>query len=125
MLLLGFKTTIVKYERNKRGNGKSKYTLSKMWAFDGILSFSVRQIRTITICRISISFFSFIYLIYVVLCRLITNNVEPGWRIIITLIYFFSVVQILCISIIGEYIVKIYSETKGRTRYIIDKETIN
>ena len=121
--LIGFKTAKVSYVRNERVAGSSKYPLKKMinFAMEGILSFSVKPIRIITSFGTLISGFSFIYLIYVMISHLVNNNTEPGWTTIIALICLFGGVQILCIGIIGEYIGKIYNETKRRPRYIIDK----
>lgn len=123
--LLGFKTSTVLYIRNERVAGKSKYSLRKMlnFALEGILSFSVKPLRLITTTGFGISCLSFIYLIYVIIRHLIVNLEQPGWTTIIALICFFGGFQILCIGIIGEYIGKIYSETKQRPRFIIEKKT--
>lgn len=120
--LIGFNTSIVYYERQERFAGKSKYPLKKMinFAIEGILSFSVKPLRIITLFGLLISFISFVFLIYVVIGHFITGNVE-GWTTIVTLVCFFGGFQIFCIGIIGEYIGKIYSETKQRPRYTIEE----
>lgn len=120
--LIGFKNSIVAYERKERFAGESKYPLKKMlnFAIEGILSFSVRPLRIITIAGLGISFVSFVFLIYVVIGHFISGNVV-GWTTIVALISFFGGFQILCIGIIGEYIGKIYSETKQRPRYTIEE----
>ncbi len=119
--LIGFKSTIVKYERNERFAGESKYPLKKMlnFALDGILSFSVKPIRLIISIGFIISILSFIFLLYVVIGHFVSNNVE-GWTTIVALISFFGSFQILCIGVIGEYIGRIYNETKQRPKYIIE-----
>ena len=120
---LGFKTDIVKYERAERFAGESKYPLKKMLKFatDGILSFSEKPLKYISIIGFLISFISFIFMIYVVVGYFIGNSVQ-GWTTIIALICLFGGFQILCIGIVGEYIAKIYSETKHRPRYIIETD---
>ena len=120
--LIGFKSDVVYYERAERFAGKSKYPLKKMlnFAWDGITSFSIKPLRMITFIGSLISILSFIFLIYVIVGHFVNGNVE-GWTTIVALVSFFGGFQILCIGIIGEYIGKIYNETKGRPRYIIEK----
>ena len=120
---LGFKTDIVKYERAERFAGESKYPLKKMLKFatDGILSFSEKPLRYISLFGFIVSFISFIFLIYVIVGYFIGSSVQ-GWTTIIALICLFGGFQILCIGIVGEYIAKIYSETKHRPRYIIETD---
>ena len=124
--LIGFKTSTVEYERNERFAGESKYPLKKMlnFAMDGILSFSIKPIRIITTAGFIVSFFSFLLLIYVIIGHFTSNNVT-GWTTIVALICFFGGFQILCIGIVGEYIGKIYNETKQRPRYIIKDVILN
>ncbi len=124
--LIGFKSSIVTYERHERFAGVSKYPLKKMinFAIEGILSFSVKPLRIITLSGFFISLISFLFLLYVVIGHFITGNVA-GWTTIVTLICFFGGFQIFCIGVIGEYIGKIYSETKQRPRYIIEEVLTN
>ena len=119
--LLGFKTAKVEYDRKERFAGESKYPLKKMIniALDGILSFSIKPIRIITSAGFIVSFLSFLFLIYVIIGHFVSDNVT-GWTTIVALICFFGSFQVLCIGIIGEYIGKIYNETKHRPRYIIE-----
>ena len=121
--LIGFKTATVEYVRNERVAGKSKYPLKKMinFALEGILSFSVKPIRIITLLGCMVSLISVVFLLYVIISSLLKNDTAQGWTTIITLICMFGGFQILCIGIIGEYIGKIYSETKSRPRYIIQE----
>jgi len=120
--LIGFKTSCVYYERLERFAGESKYPLKKMLSFaiEGVLSFSVKPIRIITISGLIISILSFLMLIYSIIGHFISGNVA-GWTTIIVLICFFGGFQILCIGVIGEYIGKIYQESKQRPRYVIEK----
>ncbi|MDO4526527.1 MAG: glycosyltransferase family 2 protein [Candidatus Saccharibacteria bacterium] len=122
--LIGFKTSTVNYERKERFAGESKYPLKKMlgFALEGILSFSVTPLRVITVLGTIISVASFIFLIYVIIGHFTNNGNVAGWTTIIALVSFFGGFQILCIGLIGEYIGKIYSETKQRPRYSIEEE---
>jgi len=119
---LGFKTSSVYYQRLERMAGVSKYNLKKMLglAIDGITSFSVKPIRLIINIGFILSFLSFIYLIYVVVGYFLDFDYVTGWASTIACICFFGSFQILCIGIIGEYISKIYIETKQRPKYFID-----
>ena len=122
---IGYKTSIVYYERNERVAGKSKYPLKKMlkFAMDGITSFSVKPLKIITGIGFIMSFLSFIVLIYSIVVKLIGNAV-PGWTFIICSVWLVAGIQMLSLGVIGEYIGKIYGETKSRPRYIIEKELI-
>lgn len=119
--LIGYKSTIVQYDRNERFAGESKYPLSKMIAFaiDGITSCSIKPIRIISSMGLLFSLLSLVYLIYVIVSTLLNHQSVEGWATIIVLISLFGSLQIFCIGIIGEYIGKIYNEVKHRPRYII------
>ena len=121
--LIGFKTAKVLYERNERFAGESKYPLKKMlnFAIEGILSFSVKPIRIITVTGFVFSFLSFIYLLYCLIGYLTGGAAVAGWTTIVMLVCLFGSFQIFCIGIIGEYIGKIYLETKERPRFIIEE----
>ena len=121
--MLGFKSSKVYYSRLERKAGKSKYNLKKMMglAIDGITSFSVKPIRIIINIGFILSLISFIYLIYVIIGRISGATFVSGWASTIAFICFFGSFQILCIGIIGEYISKIYIETKHRPKYNIDE----
>lgn len=120
---LGFKTSQVYYKRLERKAGFSKYNLKKMFglAFDGITSFSIKPIRLIIGIGIVLSFLSVLYLIYVVVGYFTGTDYVSGWASTIAFICFFGSFQILCIGVIGEYISKIYLETKRRPKYIIEE----
>lgn len=122
--LVGFKSTCVYYERKERQAGKSHYPLKKMFALaiDGITSLSIKPIRLITILGILISVLSFLLIIYV-LISYFTGNVVPGWSSILVAVCLLGGVQLISIGVIGEYIGKIYLESKRRPRYIISDRT--
>lgn len=120
--LIGFKTALVYYEREKRYAGKSKYSTRKLisLAIDGITSFSIKPIRLITNLGIFIFFVSIIMLIYFVILHF-SGQALPGWPTLVVSIWGIGGLQLLSIGVIGEYIGKIYMETKARPRYIIEK----
>ncbi len=122
--LVGFKSTSVEYARNERLAGKSHYPISKMLslAFDGITSLSVKPIRLITGFGIFVAAVSFIIVIWAVISALCGNTIA-GWASMTSIIGFMSGVQLISIGVIGEYIGKIYLETKQRPRYIISERT--
>lgn len=119
--LIGFKTSVVEYDRGERFAGKSKYPLRKMvyFAIDGITSTSVRPIRMITVFGLITVIFSIIYAIDVLIGYL-SGGTVPGWATSVLLTVFFGGAQIMCTGIIGEYVGKIYLETKERPRYIVE-----
>ena len=122
--LVGFKSTSVYYERAERLAGESHYPLKKMLAlaFDGITSLSVKPIRLITGFGVLVSCISFIGVIWAVVAALLGHTVA-GWASTISIVCFMGGIQLLCLGVIGEYIGKIYMETKARPRFIISETT--
>ena len=120
--LIGYKSDIVLYERNERFAGESKYPLKKMlsFAFEGITSFSVKPIRLILIVGILMFISSLAALLYFLIIWMAGKTVE-GWTTVVASIWMLGGIQLLCLGVIGEYIGKIYIETKQRPKYIIDK----
>lgn len=120
--LIGYKTTTVEYERNERFAGESKYPLKKMlnFAFDGITSFSVKPIRMITMLGFLIFLVSIIMLLYT-LIRYTTGATVIGWSSVMISVWALGGLQLLGIGVIGEYIGKVYLETKNRPRYIVEE----
>lgn len=124
--LVGFKSTSVYYERHERIAGESHYPLKKMLAlaFDGITSLSVKPIRMITGLGLIVTIISFLLIIWAIVGK-IQGSTVSGWSSTISIICFLGGVQLLSLGIIGEYIGKIYLETKARPRYIISERTEN
>ena len=122
--LVGFKSTVVTYERHERIAGESHYPLSKMLglAFDGITSLSVKPIRFITGFGVLVAGVSFLGVVWAIIEALLGATVS-GWASTTCIICFVSGVQLICLGVIGEYIGKIYMETKRRPRYIISDRT--
>ena len=120
--LIGYKSDVVLYERNERFAGESKYPLKKMlsFAFEGITSFSVKPIKLILDIGIIMFTTSLLFLIYFIALWCLGKTVE-GWATIVVSIWMLGGVQLLCLGVIGEYIGKIYIETKKRPKFILDK----
>ena len=122
--LVGFKSTSVYYERAERIAGESHYPLKKMLAlaFDGITSLSVKPIRLITSFGLLVASLSFIGILWAVIGALV-GETTPGWASVTCIVCFIGGIQMLFLGVIGEYIGKIYLETKHRPRYIISERT--
>lgn len=122
--MLGFRSEIVYYKRNKRIAGKSKYSLSKMisFALNGITSFSSKPIRYITLAGFLIFIISIIMIIYFI-CQWYGGNTVSGWPSVICSVWAIGGLLMLSVGIIGEYIGKIYTETKHRPRFIVESST--
>lgn len=121
--LVGFKSTSVYYQRHERLAGESHYPLKKMLAlaFDGITSLSIKPIRIITMLGIIVSVFSFLMVVYIFV-QVFQGSTIVGWASTCVLISFFGGIQLVCIGVIGEYIGKIYLETKKRPRFVIESK---
>lgn len=122
--LVGFKSTSVEYKRAERIAGKSKYPLRKMLALagDGITSLSIKPLRLIMSFGVIVALLSFVGVIWAIVSAL-AGRAVAGWASMTCIICFVSGVQLICMGIIGEYIGKIYMETKNRPRYIISERT--
>jgi glycosyltransferase involved in cell wall biosynthesis len=119
--MIGFKSDIVTYERAARQAGESKYPLKKMVAFaiEGITSLSVKPIRFITTLGIGIFVVSIVMLIYFLIVHA-TKDTVAGWTTTVISVWALGGLQLLAIGVIGEYIGKIYLETKSRPKFIIE-----
>lgn len=122
--LVGYRFSSVYYERAERMAGESHYPLKKMlsFAFDGITSLSIKPIRIITTLGFLISVFSILGMLWVIATKLFGITVS-GWTSMLCAIFFMGGVQLLCLGVIGEYIGKIYNETKRRPRFIISESS--
>jgi len=121
---VGFNTAVVEYEQAPRAAGKTSYNGWKLWDFalDGITSFSTLPLRIWMYIGFLISFLSFLYGSAIVINTLILGVDTPGYASMITIILFLGGIQLIGIGILGEYIGRIYKETKRRPLYIIEKE---
>ena len=122
--LVGFRSTCVYYERSERLAGKSHYPLSKMLglAIDGITSLSIKPIRFITGMGIFVVLLSFIGVIWSVVEYFLHHSIT-GWASTVSIICFIGGIQLISLGVIGEYIGKMYMETKARPRFIISERT--
>jgi glycosyltransferase involved in cell wall biosynthesis len=120
---IGFPSATVTYDRHARSAGESKYSLRKMLslAANGITSFSVVPLRMIAALGILIFVCSLMLSIWVAWVRIVSPDVVPGWASSVLPMYFLGGVQLLSIGILGEYVAKIYMETKRRPRFVIEK----
>jgi glycosyltransferase involved in cell wall biosynthesis len=120
---LGFRSASVYYNRQVRFAGKTKYSLSKMLslALTGVTSFTEIPLKVITVLGMLVSLFSFGLAIWAFAIKLILKVAIPGWASIVIPIYFLGGIQLLCLGVIGQYLAKIYAETKARPRYIVDR----
>ena len=120
--LLGFKSQNLYYKRNARVAGQSKYPFFKMLSFaiDGITSFSVKPLRILTLIGATIALFSFCVGVWALITKAMGEAVS-GWTSMVVSMYFLGGIQLLGLGIIGEYIGKIYRETKRRPLYFIEE----
>ncbi|MDY6086180.1 MAG: glycosyltransferase family 2 protein [Peptoniphilaceae bacterium] len=122
--LVGFSSTSVSYDRHERLAGESHYPLKKMLAlaFNGITSLSIKPIRIITSLGLFISALSFLLIVWVFISYF-TGNSVPGWSSSVLATALLGGIQLLSLGVIGEYVGKIYLETKQRPRFIISERT--
>jgi len=122
--LLGFRSCSVYYTRGERFAGETKYPLKKMilLALDGIASFSVMPLRLITIVGFVLFLVSLLAIAWITIEKLFFDGIVQGWASTMISIYFIGGIQIMSLGIIGEYVGRNFQQSKGRPRYIIDKE---
>lgn len=121
---LGFNSALVYYDRRKRFAGVSKYPVSKMvaLAIEGITSFSDVPLKLITMLGLLISLVTFALAIWALWVRITNPAAVPGWASTVIPLYMLGGVQLLCTGVVGQYMAKIYLETKSRPRFIIEKQ---
>ncbi|WHX99803.1 glycosyltransferase family 2 protein [Neobacillus sp. DY30] len=124
--LLGFRSDVVYYDRKERQAGETKYPLKKMlaFAFDGITSFSVSPIRFVMFIGFISFFLSMLFGVYFLMLKAI-GETQTGWTSLITSIWLIGGLQLIAIGLIGEYVGKIYKESKHRPKFIIDIDTFS
>lgn len=121
---VGFKQTAVEYVREERFAGETKYPLKKMvkLAVDATMSFSYKPLRIAGFVGMGLSFTSFVYLVIIICQKLFTDTTVPGWASLIAVMLFFNGVSLILQSVTGEYVGRIYEETKNRPLYIISEK---
>jgi hypothetical protein len=120
---VGFRTATVEYERHGRSKGMTKFSPLKLLSLgvEGITSFSNAPLRIVTHVGLTVAFFGFLYALYLVLRVIIFGIDIPGYASLLVAIVTLSGVQLVALGVIGEYVGKIYTETKRRPIYIIDE----
>ncbi|WGS45636.1 glycosyltransferase family 2 protein [Burkholderia sp. JSH-S8] len=118
---VGFRTVIVDYEREARSAGKSKFSGWKLWNFalEGITSFSTVPLRSWTYIGLGIAALSFVYGSFIVTRTLMFGNPVPGYASLISAMLFISGIELVGIGVVGEYIGRIYYESKERPVYLV------
>lgn len=120
---LGFPSALVYYDRQVRFAGETKYSVAKMiaLALNGITSFTEIPLKIITVLGMFVSLFSFGLAAWALIARFFHVAEVPGWASIVIPLYMLGGIQLLCLGVIGQYLAKMYAETKGRPRYIVEK----
>ena len=120
--MLGLKTTTVAYARAARAAGRSKYPAHRMFglAWEGITSLSVAPLRMVAALGFLIALGSLVVTAWALVVKFSSGTAVPGWASTVVPMYFLGGVQILCLGVIGEYVGKIYLETKRRPRYAVE-----
>lgn len=120
---VGFRQTALPYRRAARYAGTSKYPLRKMLAFatDGILSFSTKPLRVATGLGMASASLALLGIVYALAMRLFTNEWVEGWTALMIAVLFLGGVQLICVGILGEYIGRIYNQSKGRPLYVVQE----
>ncbi|HPO49863.1 MAG TPA: glycosyltransferase family 2 protein [Spirochaetota bacterium] len=123
---LGFKQYGVKYSPCERFSGKTKYSIKKMtmFALTGITSFSVKPLHLSTIIGVILSIIAFFYGIYAILIKLFSNEALPGWTSVLVSVLFIGGVQLIMMGIMGEYVGKLFIESKKRPNYILKDKSL-
>ncbi|WP_313646571.1 glycosyltransferase family 2 protein [Pseudomonas sp.] len=118
---VGFRTAIVEYDRPERTAGHSKFSFWRLWnlALDGITSFSTVPLRLWSYVGGCVSLFAFAFAVYMLVDKVLYGSDVPGYPSLMTAVLFLGGVQLIGIGILGEYIGRIYQETKHRPRYVV------
>ncbi|MDD5383221.1 MAG: glycosyltransferase family 2 protein [Candidatus Margulisbacteria bacterium] len=122
---VGYKQEFIPYQADPRFSGRTKYSLGKMvsFAIDGITSFSAVPLRLSAYLGLAIAFFSFLYILYAIYVRIFTSQAIAGWTSVLVVVLFIGGVQLIFLGIIGEYLSRVFEETKERPLYIIREKS--
>ncbi|SMC21173.1 dolichol-phosphate mannosyltransferase [Clostridium acidisoli DSM 12555] len=126
MSWIGFNQTFIEYERDERFAGETKYPLKKMikFATDGIVSFSTKPLKIVSFLGLLSIVLSIVIFLYSIISKIFIHQTIAGWASIVDIIAFFGGLQLISLGIVGEYVARIYEESKNRPLYII-KSTKN
>jgi glycosyltransferase involved in cell wall biosynthesis len=122
---VGFRTQALPYMPDTRLSGKSHYSTWRLWrlAMAGLMSFTTWPLRAVSLTGFVVSICSFLYGIFIVINYLIYDNAVAGWPTIVTILLFFSGINLLSLGIVGEYIARIFQEVKRRPIYLVRQST--
>jgi dolichol-phosphate mannosyltransferase len=122
---VGYRHATVEYERAPRGAGASKYTFRRMlrFAWDAIVGFSALPLRIASVLGLIVSLLGGLYAIYVIGVNVFTNDTVPGWTSVVVAVLVLGGVQLACLGIIGQYLGRMYEESKGRPLFIVWEDT--
>jgi dolichol-phosphate mannosyltransferase len=121
---VGFPQCAVEYERDPRFAGTTNYTLGRMvrLAIDGITSFSDRPLRLATQAGVVVTMLSFAFALWTIIATVFdVGGASRGWPSLMAVVLFLGGVQLLCIGVLGEYVGRVYRETKGRPLYVVNE----
>ncbi len=123
---MGFKECFIEYAPNNRLSGRSKYSVKKMclFALDGLTSFSVKPLHLATILGLIVSLLAFLYAIFALVAKFVANRVVSGWTSVLISVLFIGGIQLLMLGIIGEYLGKLFIESKKRPNYVIREKKL-
>ena len=118
---IGYKKTFVEFEQGNRVAGETSWSFKNLlnFAIEGIVSFTTSPLRIATLLGVTVSAMAFIYMIYIIIKAAIWGEPVAGFPTLLSIILFLGGMQLLCIGIIGEYIARIFNETKNRPVYIV------
>jgi uncharacterized membrane protein len=120
---LGFHSEQIYYNQHARFAGETTWTTSKLisLALNSITSFTEIPLKIITVLGMLVSVFSFGMAAWALVTKFINPGAVPGWASIVIPLYLLGGIQLLCLGVVGQYVAKVYSEAKGRPRFIIEK----
>jgi len=123
---VGFKQYAVEYTPDKRFSGQTKYSLRRMvgFALTGITSFSLKPLRLSILLGVFLALLAFVYGIYAILMKFFSDQAIPGWASVLVSVLFIGGIQLVVLGIIGEYIGKLFMESKKRPHYIIKEKKV-
>jgi dolichol-phosphate mannosyltransferase len=124
---IGFKQVGINYAPQPRFSGKTKYSLKRMveFAIDGITSFSIKPLRISIFGGISLSVVAFVYLAYIFYLKMFTDQTVSGWASILGCVILIGGIQLIMLGIIGEYLGKLFMQSKGRPLYLVKEKSID
>lgn len=123
---IGYSQTCIEYVPHKRFSGTTKYSLKKMinFAIDGITSFSIRPLKLAILLGLFLALFSAVYGLYALFTDIFTNETQKGWTSLMLVILFIGGINMILLGIIGEYIGKLYIQSKKRPYFLIKKTNV-